>query len=114
MPVGSGRFRDHAQDPRGVLGMSCSSPLALGYEGCMAHTHGGPCWGESRPSCSAEAATSNKLELHPSRQENPPPFSSCTPCAPGGGTDVPTSQYRGRVRSDITIRNTFVLNPPQG
>ena len=24
-PVGSGRFSDHAQDPRGVLGMSCSS-----------------------------------------------------------------------------------------
>src|SRR5690348_12585346 len=68
-PVGSGRFRDHAQDPRGVLGMSCSSPLDLGYEGCMAHAHGGPCWGKSRASCSAEAATGNKLELHPSRQE---------------------------------------------
>jgi hypothetical protein len=25
MPVGSGRFRDHAQDFRGVLGMPCSS-----------------------------------------------------------------------------------------
>ena len=26
-PVGSGRFRDHAQDPRGVLGMSFVSSL---------------------------------------------------------------------------------------
>ena len=32
-PVGSGRFRDHAQDPRGVLGMSFSSSLALSEEG---------------------------------------------------------------------------------
>jgi len=41
-PVGSGRFRDHAQDPRGVLGMSFSSSLARSYEGWVAHTHGGP------------------------------------------------------------------------
>src|SRR5438067_13095996 len=40
-PVGSGRFRDHAQDPIGVLGMSFSSSLALSYEDCVAHTHGG-------------------------------------------------------------------------
>ena len=32
MPVGSGRFRDHAQDPKGVLGMSFSSSLALSEE----------------------------------------------------------------------------------
>ena len=38
-PVGSGRFRDHAQDPRGVLGRSCSSSLAPSKEGCVAHPH---------------------------------------------------------------------------
>ena len=78
-PVGSGRFRDHAQDSYGVLGMSCSSSLALSEEGRVTHTHGGICWGGSRASCSAEAATGNKLEEHPSRQENPLPCSSCTP-----------------------------------
>ena len=30
MPVGSGRFRDHAQDPRGVLSISFPPPLLLG------------------------------------------------------------------------------------
>ena len=39
-PVGSGRFRDHAQDPRGVLGMSYSSSLARREAGCVSHTHG--------------------------------------------------------------------------
>jgi hypothetical protein len=39
MPVGSGRFRDHAQNQREVLGMSFSSSFALGEEGCVAHTH---------------------------------------------------------------------------
>jgi hypothetical protein len=29
-PVGSGRFRDHAQDPRGVLSISFPPPLLLG------------------------------------------------------------------------------------
>ena len=52
-PVGSGRFRDHAQDPRGVLGMSFSSSLARSYEGWVAQTHGGTGWVESRASCSA-------------------------------------------------------------
>jgi hypothetical protein len=40
-PVGSGRFRDHAQDSRGVLGMFFSSSLALRERGCVAYTHGG-------------------------------------------------------------------------
>jgi len=78
-PVGSGRFRDHAQDSSRVLGMSFASSLARRSEGCVAHTYGGPCWGGSRASCSAEAATGNTLETHPSRQENPPPCSSFTP-----------------------------------
>ena len=34
MPVGSGRFRDHAQDPRGILGMSFSSSLASNEASC--------------------------------------------------------------------------------
>jgi hypothetical protein len=38
MPVGSGRFRDRTQVPRGVLGMSFSSSLALNQEGCVAKT----------------------------------------------------------------------------
>jgi hypothetical protein len=33
-PVGSGRFRDHAQDPRGILGMSFSSSLASNEASC--------------------------------------------------------------------------------
>src|SRR5207237_9683972 len=39
MPVGSGRFRDRTQVPRGVLGMTFSSSLALNQEGCVAKTH---------------------------------------------------------------------------
>ena len=39
MPVGSGRFRDRIQVPRGVLGMTFSSSLALNQEGCVAKTH---------------------------------------------------------------------------
>ena len=65
-PVGSGRFRDHAQDPLGVLGMSFSSSLALSEEGYVAQTHGGTGWGGSLAACSAEVATGNKLETHPS------------------------------------------------
>jgi hypothetical protein len=38
MPVGSGRFRDHAQDSYRVLGMTFSSTLALREEGCEAQT----------------------------------------------------------------------------
>ncbi len=78
-PVGSGRFRDHAQDSVGVLGMSFSSPLALREEGYVAQTHGGTCWVESRASCSAETATGNTLETQLSRQEQPLPRSSVTP-----------------------------------
>jgi hypothetical protein len=37
-PVGSGRFRDHAQDAIGVLGMTFSSTLALREEDCEAQT----------------------------------------------------------------------------
>jgi hypothetical protein len=40
MPVGSGRFRDHAQDSSRVLGMSFASSLALNQEGCVARTDG--------------------------------------------------------------------------
>src|SRR5437588_10999568 len=36
MPVGYGRFRDRTQVPRGVLGMTFSSSLALNQEGCVA------------------------------------------------------------------------------
>ncbi len=39
-PVGSGRFRDHAQDSSRVLGMSFASSLALNQEGCVARTDG--------------------------------------------------------------------------
>ena len=39
-----GRRKRSAQDPRGVLGMSFSSSLALKEEGCVAHTHGGSGW----------------------------------------------------------------------
>jgi hypothetical protein len=41
MPVGSGRFRDYAQDPRGILGMTFASSLALSEEGRVAKAHGG-------------------------------------------------------------------------
>jgi hypothetical protein len=33
MPVGSGRFRDHVQDPIGVLDMSFSSSFLIKTEG---------------------------------------------------------------------------------
>ncbi len=62
MPVGSGRFRDHAQVSYRVLGMSFSSSLALSEEGCVAYTQGGTCWGGSRASSSVEAVCGNKLE----------------------------------------------------
>ena len=79
MPVGSGRFRDRTQVPRGVLGMTFSSSLAFSEEGWVAHTHGGTCWGGSRAPCSAEVATGNKLKEHPSLQKHPLPCSSVTP-----------------------------------
>lgn len=34
------RFRDHAQDLVGVLGMFCSSSLSCTKKGCIAQTHG--------------------------------------------------------------------------
>src|SRR5215472_17890057 len=79
MPVGSVRFRDHAQDSSQVLGMSFSSSLALSEEGCVVHIHGGTGWIGSWAACSAEATTGNKLKKHPSRQEYPLPC-SCTNC----------------------------------
>jgi hypothetical protein len=77
--------------------MTFASSLALSEEGRVAKAHGGTSWIGSRASCSAEAATENKLETHTSRQEHPLPCSSFTPLSPFGGTDVPSSQYTGRV-----------------
>src|ERR1051326_8666548 len=92
-PVGSGRFRDHAQDPRGVLGMSFSSSLTLDQVGCAAHTHGTRLGWKSHFLLN-KAATGNKLEKHPGRQEKSPLCSSFTPISSVRGTDVPWSHYR--------------------
>ena len=76
-PVGSGRFRDlpkTREEPWAGL-----VPLARREEGCVAYKHRGICWGGSRAACSAEAATENKLETYPSRQENSLPYYSFTP-----------------------------------
>ena len=55
-PVGSGRFRDHAQDSYRFLGMSFSSSLARRETGCVSHVRGTRSVG-TRASCLAESAT---------------------------------------------------------
>jgi len=68
-PVGSGRFRNHAQDSRGVLGMSFSSSLALREEGWW-HTLTGTRLGRKSHFLLNKAATGNKLEKHPADKRN--------------------------------------------
>jgi hypothetical protein len=63
----------------------------------VAPSHGGTGKVGSRALCSAAAVTGNTLQTHLSRQENPLLYSSVPPCTPVGGTDVPSSQYRGQV-----------------
>jgi hypothetical protein len=74
--------------------MSCSSSLALTEEGCMAHTHKDHAGLGSRASCSAEAATGNKLETHPAYKSILFPAPHSLPFSSVRGTDVPRSQYR--------------------
>jgi hypothetical protein len=94
-PVGSGRFRDHSQDPIGVLGMSFSSSLALSEEGCVAKTHRGHEGYEVALLAQLRLPpleTSSKSILPFKRILFPAPHS--VPCSPFARTDVPSSQYR--------------------
>jgi hypothetical protein len=94
MPVGSGRFRDHAQDPRGVLGMSFPLPL-LAMKRVVWHTFMGDHEGE-------EDALLAQLRLPlATRSTRVPPDKSILfpaphslPCAPIEGMDIPSSQSR--------------------
>ena len=85
MPVGSGRFRDHAQDSSGVLGMSFSSPLALSEEGCVAHTQG--------EHDGEEVALLAQLKLPLATRSKRIPTLHSLPCSPVGRTDIPSSLY---------------------
>jgi hypothetical protein len=77
-PVGSARFRDLPKTGEESWAGLVPLPL-LSIKRAVWHTPLGPCWGGSHPACSAEAATGNKLEPHPSWQENPLTCTSVTP-----------------------------------
>src|SRR5439155_19061022 len=93
MPVGSGRFRDHAQAPRGILGMSFSSSLASNEASC-GHTltvgHAG-----EKVALLAQLRLpleTSSISIQP--KEISLPCSSSLPLSSVRGTDIPSSQYK--------------------
>ncbi len=101
MPVGSGRFRDHAQDSSRVLGMSFPPPL-LAMKRVVWHTLTGDHDGEEDALLAQlrlPLATRSKRISHDKSILFPAPHS--LPCAPVEGMDVPSSQYRGSTFTGI-------------
>src|SRR5215469_13309004 len=84
----------------------------------MAHTHGGPCWGESRASCESArlplATRSNDIPPDKSillPAPHAPHAPHVLPCAPGGGTDVSCSQYRHPSVMSNTLSHLICATP---
>jgi hypothetical protein len=93
MPVGSGRFRDHAQDPQRSLGhvlflFPCSQARGL------CGTPKGTMLGMKSRFLLSEATTGNKLEKHPTYKSNLFPAPHSLPFSSVRGTDIPNSQYK--------------------
>jgi hypothetical protein len=88
------RFRDHAQDPLGILGITFPLPL-LSVTRALLHTLTGEHAGEE-----VAPFAQLRLPLETSSKRIPPdkrillPAPQSLPSAPGERTDVPTSQYR--------------------
>ncbi len=108
-PVGSGRFRDHAQDASRVLGMFFPPPL-LAMKRVVWYTLTGDHNGE-------EDALLAQLRLPletRSKRISPDkrilfPVPQSLPCSPVGGTDVPsTMPLRGREENESEFRPRHV------